>query len=114
MTVVMHQPAPAVATIEQPRRRPEFGIGALVFAIMSTIFIASFMCWWSLPFTIVGIVLGITVSFSEQMVGIVLREGGREGGREGEEFNLSVWGSMQVSCGKYSEPRVGLMGVCVC
>ena len=60
MTTVLVQPTQAVVT-QRPDRRPEFGIGALVFAVMSTIFIASFACIWSLPFTIAGIVLGITV-----------------------------------------------------
>ena len=51
-----------VTTITQPRAHPGFGVMATVFAVMSTIFLFSFGCWWSIPCTAVGIVLGITVS----------------------------------------------------
>lgn len=62
VTVVMQQPTPVTTTV-RPNRRPEMGIAAMVFAIITTIFIASFGCWWSLPCTIIGIVLGVTVSW---------------------------------------------------
>jgi len=55
---------PTVVVEERPRSQPELGIGAIVFATVSTIFIASFLCLWALPCTIVGIILGVTVSFS--------------------------------------------------
>ena len=61
MTVIM-QPGVVTTTTTQSEARPELGIGALIFAMMSTIFITSLLCWWSLPFTIAGIILGATVS----------------------------------------------------
>ena len=55
----MQQP---VMVAQRPRREPEYGIMALIFAIITTVLIGFCLCWWSLPFTIVGIILGITVS----------------------------------------------------
>lgn len=69
---VMIQPIPVVVqgTFTQPQRQPELGIGALAFAIASTIFMFFLGCWWSFPCTIVGIVLGVSVSYSWCMLAV--------------------------------------------
>ncbi len=52
--------------IDRPQSDPGLGIGAAVIATLSTIFVASCLCWWALPFTIIGIVLGVTVRIMSQ------------------------------------------------
>lgn len=60
--VVQQQPLLAPAnTIQHAPSRPEFGIGALVFAIVTTI-IMILGCWWGLPCSVAAIVLAMTVS----------------------------------------------------
>ena len=59
--VIMQQPLLAQSNIQHAPSRPEFGIIALVIAILTTI-VVIFGCWWALPCSIVGIVLGMTVS----------------------------------------------------
>ena len=72
--VVVQQPQTSFVTADvHPQRRPELGLGAAIFAIISTIFIASFGCWWALPCTVVGIILGITVSSGVEYKASVLK-----------------------------------------
>jgi hypothetical protein len=45
------------------RRRPEqYGYDALSYAVIVSFILFIFGCWWSLPCTIIGIILAITVS----------------------------------------------------
>ena len=65
--MVTHQPVSGAA-IEQTHSQPELGIGAAIFAGISTACIFSLGCWWGLPCTIVGIILGVIVSYSAACV----------------------------------------------
>ncbi len=62
--VIVQQPTTATTPlVERSPSQPEYGMFALVFAIVSTVIMAVCGCWWALPCTAVGIVLGITVSW---------------------------------------------------
>ena len=54
---------PTVYSSTVPRQtQPETGIIAIILAVFATFCVLSFGCWWALPCTIIGIVLGVTVS----------------------------------------------------
>lgn len=60
--VVQAQPTPVVQTVYQPGSSGEYGLPALVFAIVVTAFIFFCGCWWALLCTGIGIALAIGVS----------------------------------------------------
>lgn len=62
VAVIMQPSMTTPLTQPQQCSRPEFGLFALLFAIISTTIFAVFGCWWAIPCTAVGIVLGATVS----------------------------------------------------
>ena len=61
--MVVQQPTTVVtAHVQEDSSSTDMGVGALIFAILSTICITLCCCWWALPFSIVGLVFGILVS----------------------------------------------------
>ena len=59
---VVHQPLLAAPTVRQPSREPTVSIVAIVVAAVSFTVLASLGIFWSIPFAIIGIILGIVVS----------------------------------------------------
>ena len=65
MVVTAAAPPSAYTTVEYGHRiRYGFANQATVFAAVVTALLTLLLCWWSIPFTVVGIVLGQTVSRS--------------------------------------------------
>jgi len=54
---------PTFVVVKGKSKELQFGVGAIVFAAVSTFCISFCLCWWALPCAIVGVVLGVTVSF---------------------------------------------------
>ena len=92
---------PLIST--NPPSRLDYGMGALIFAFITTIIAASCGCFWALPCTGVAIALGVTVSIAGWLAGSSIQcslvprclplsrpynAGGKEMGGGGAEF---VW-----------------------
>ena len=61
--MIVNQPGVPPTSVRRPHRgEVGLGIGATVAAVFTTIFLASLLCWWALPCSIIAIVLGIAVS----------------------------------------------------
>lgn len=56
---------PGGVTVIHPPRRTEIGLGAIIFGAFTSVCLGTSGCWWALPCSIVGIVLGVTVSNSK-------------------------------------------------
>ena len=60
--VIQQQPQPTVVVQRDYNR--DYGIGALILAIVVTIFFLSCGCWWSLICSIIAIIFAVSVSYS--------------------------------------------------
>ena len=59
-----NQPVSAVH-VERPQTDSGLGLGALIFAGISTAIILGCGCWFALPCSLVGVILGAVVSCNE-------------------------------------------------
>ena len=59
-----HQPLSTVY-VERPQTDSQLGLGALIFASITTVIILSCGCWFAIPCGIIGLVLGVVVSCNE-------------------------------------------------
>ncbi len=66
--IVQPPTASASVRVERTRNQPELGIGAIIFASVVTFALLSIGCIWPLPCTIIGIVLGVTVSIGDTII----------------------------------------------
>ena len=56
-----HQPV-SVVHVERPQIDSRLGLGALIFSGIATLIILSCGCWFALPCSLIGVVLGAVVS----------------------------------------------------
>lgn len=66
--MVQAQPQPVVQTVYHTNSSGDYGIPALIFAIITTVLIFFFGCWYALLCTGIGIALAIGVSLKSSYI----------------------------------------------